>query len=567
MNNLPIIVGYGGINAAGRSIFDFAHKRMVYDSLSRSDQKETIKSLAALTGNNDVKFNLENSLIRKIDNNFFKKNSLRDPAMSAHAGGQLPSPFDPSTTYNARQHPRALAMTILAVSDAIKSIGIEWDEITKKVSLEKISCISGCAVAQADKFGMGGMFQASLSGSRITSKHLAMSLGEMSADFAHSYVLGSMGVTGNHTGACATFQYNLRLGIDLIASGHSKICLVGAAESGLVPEVYEAFAATKGLAEDNNLIELQKSLGEAYKEVNYRKACRPFGENVGMSLGEAAQFIVLMSHDLALELGCNIHGAALSSHIHADGYKKSISGPGAGNYLTVGKIFNDISNSFGHQALQKTIFHAHGTGTPQNRITESHVISNLAKTFKIKQMPLVAIKSYLGHSLAAAGGDQIISMMGSWNTGLLPGIKTIPAIADNVYKDNIDFCLEDRLIDDISIDFAILNAKGFGGNNGTALVMSPNKTFDTLSSMSAKKSLKEYLKNNEEVQKRLLKERKEVVNKPPIARYIFGKNVIDGEEDIKFDNKSLYVSKINQHISIESQLPYKKIFKKDDKKE
>jgi len=64
-----------------------------------------------------------------------------------------------------------------------------------------------------------------------------------------------------------------------------------------------------------------------------------------------------------------------------------------------------------------------------------------------------------------------------------------------------------------------------------------------------------------------LKERKEVVNKPPIARYIFGKNVIDGEEDIKFDNKSLYVSKINKHISIESQLPYKKIFKKNDKKE
>ena len=58
------------------------------------------------------------------------------------------------------------------------------------------------------------------------------------------------------------FQYNLSMGIDLINSGQSKICFVGAAESGLVPEVYEGFAAAKGLAEDKNLINLQTQLGE-----------------------------------------------------------------------------------------------------------------------------------------------------------------------------------------------------------------------------------------------------------------------------------------------------------------
>ena len=165
-----------------------------------------------------------------------------------------------------------------------------------------------------------------------------MSLGEMSADFVHAYVLGSMGVTGNHTGACATFQYNLSMGIDLINSGQAKICFVGAAESGLVPEVYEGFAAAKGLAEDKNLINLQAQLGENTEEVNYQKACRPFGENVGMSIGESAQFVVLMADDLALELGCNIYGAALSSHINADGYKKSIPVRVRANYITIGRV-------------------------------------------------------------------------------------------------------------------------------------------------------------------------------------------------------------------------------------
>jgi hypothetical protein len=33
---------------------------------------------------------------------------------------------------------------------------------------------------------------------------------------------------------------------------------VGAAESGIVPEIYEAFSATKGLAEDENLMKVTR---------------------------------------------------------------------------------------------------------------------------------------------------------------------------------------------------------------------------------------------------------------------------------------------------------------------
>ena len=80
-------------------------------------------------------------------------------------------------------------------------------EHSSKSFSRKISCVSGCAISTGDKFGMGGLFQANLLGSRTSSKHLAFSLGEMSADFVHAYVLGSMGATGNYMGACATFQY------------------------------------------------------------------------------------------------------------------------------------------------------------------------------------------------------------------------------------------------------------------------------------------------------------------------------------------------------------------------
>jgi len=54
-------------------------------------------------------------------------------------------------------------------------------------------------------------------------------------------------------------------------------------------------------------------------------------------MGEASQWIVLTSDDLALKLGAQIHGAVAGVFVNADGHKKSISAPGIGNYITLAK--------------------------------------------------------------------------------------------------------------------------------------------------------------------------------------------------------------------------------------
>ncbi len=557
MASLPLIVGYGGINAAGRSIFDLGYNRILFEKIGLLEQQEVLASLGHLMGTSDQETIINKTLMREIDQDFFQLNNFRNPILPSSAGGQLPSGFNPADTYNARQHPRSLAMTVFGVSDALKSLGMPWEEIIQRVPREKIGCISGCAVAQADKYGMGGMFQSALSGSRVTSKHMAMSLGEMSADFAHAYVLGSMGITGNFVGACATFQYNLKVGISMIQSGEALICVVGAAESGIVPEIYEAFAATKGLAEDSNLMALQERLGEDSSTPNYRKICRPFGENIGMSLGESAQFVVLMADELAIELGLEIHGAALSSHIHADGFKKSISGPGAGNYLTMGKALKQVQQYFGQDALNKTFVHAHGTSTPQNRESESHIISSLAKAMKIRALPVTAIKSYLGHSLAAAGGDQMINALGSWNHLKIPGITTTPALAENVSSDNVNYLLDHLEFEQGAFDFAILNAKGFGGNNGTALVASPQKTLNLLQVKYSKKELQKYEQANAGIKAALALEKKMILEGSTKSRYLFGEGVLDGMVDFEFNDQAIINKKTGEKFSLEATLPYK----------
>ena len=41
--------------------------------------------------------------------------------------------------------------------------------------------------------------------------------------------------------------------------------------------------------------------------------------------------------ELAMELGATVYGAATDVFVNADGHKKSISGPGVGNYITMAK--------------------------------------------------------------------------------------------------------------------------------------------------------------------------------------------------------------------------------------
>ena len=71
MSALPLIVGYGGISAAGRSIFDLAFKRMLFEELNSHDQNEVITSLGHLMNSSDREQILSKSLMRAIDKDFF----------------------------------------------------------------------------------------------------------------------------------------------------------------------------------------------------------------------------------------------------------------------------------------------------------------------------------------------------------------------------------------------------------------------------------------------------------------------------------------------------------------
>jgi acetoacetyl-[acyl-carrier protein] synthase len=290
----------------------------------------------------------------------------------------------------------------------------------------------------------------------------------MPADFINAYVLGSVGSTGLNMGACATFHYNLRQAVHDIKAGRARVAIVGGAEAPIVPDAMEGYITMGALGMDEDLRKLDGLSGAP----DLRRACRPFGDNVGFTISEGAQFTILMDDELAVELGAEVYGAVPDVYINADGHKKSISAPGVGNYITVAKAVGLASTLLG-SLDGRSFIHAHGTGTPANRVSESHIFNETAKAFGIQNWPVAAIKCYLGHSIGASGGDQLMSALGTWQYGIIPGIGTIDKAADDVFDSNLTISPEHKQVDKDSLDVALLNAKGFGGNNATAVVLSP----------------------------------------------------------------------------------------------
>jgi acetoacetyl-[acyl-carrier protein] synthase len=615
MSSLPVIVGFGGFNAAGRSSFHHAYKRMVIESLPASECQNTMLGLAtmmklvrfeagsyidtkeqSLTAEEVIgRFSeqiFNSTLIRKIEKSHFdvdavhwqknitmrssdkqgicfdlSRKQLPDPLPAnwqisdidkdnvkieiigevefkadsyrecpVKVAGQLPSGFNPGDHYNARFHPRALQMAIMGASDAIRSLGMEWKTVVDAVKPDEIGVYASNTMSQLDENGFGGMLQSRLKGGRVSTKQCPLGLNTMPADFVNAYVLGSVGHTSGVVGACASFLYNLRAAIKDINNGERRVAVVGNAEAPILPEIIDGYGTMGALASEDNLKRLDKT-----DTVDDRRASRPFGENCGFTIAESTQYVVLMDDALALELGADIHGAVSDVFINADGYKKSISAPGPGNYITMAKAVSAARAIVGDESLRERSFiQAHGSSTPANRVTESRIFHEIATVFDIQNWPVTAAKAYLGHPLSPASAEQLMVSLGVFKHGLIPGIKTIDKVADDVFDERLNISLTDINKGAGNVDVAFLNSKGFGGNNATATVLSPQVVNNMLAKRYSKQEIAAYESRREQVRKKANAYDTAATQGNFDTIYHFGKELID-ENDIQMTDKEMRI--------------------------
>lgn len=323
---------------------------------------------------------------------------------------------------------RSSLLGILAADEAIRQA-----KLTHKDSL-RIAFVSGITV--------GGMDQAELMyrdflANDTKNNYLELndcgSCTEQIADYFGLFEKVSTIVT-----ACSSSANAIMMGADLIREGRADVVVAGGTEC-LSRYHVNGF---------NTLMILDKEL------------CKPFDrDRAGINLGEGAGYLVLESAEMAEKRGVSPIGKISGYYNACDAYHQTASSPnGEGAYLAM----KGAVESSGLKPEDIDYINAHGTGTPNNDLTEGIAVMRL---FGEKVPPLASLKSYTGHTTSAAGSlEAVISLL---------------ALEQNFMPVNMNFRhkIEEHHFMPVTdptpvrpLRHILSNSFGFGGNNSAVVI-------------------------------------------------------------------------------------------------
>lgn len=189
-------------------------------------------------------------------------------------------------------------------------------------------------------------------------------------------------------------------------------------------------------------------------------ACRPFDKGrQGLSLGEAAAFLLLEPEAAARARGAQIHGFVTGWGLAADAHHMTAPHPeGLGAARAMQLALRDA----GLEPAAIDYVNAHGTATPANDKAESLALKTV---FGERPVPVSSTKGITGHTLGAAGAIEAVFSL------LAIGESFLPANVGVLEQDpECPVALVTGGSTPGRVRKVISNSFGFGGNN-TALVL------------------------------------------------------------------------------------------------
>ncbi len=187
------------------------------------------------------------------------------------------------------------------------------------------------------------------------------------------------------------------------------------------------------------------------------KPCRPFdATRSGLNLGEGAAYLVLESAESAKRRGIAPQ-ALLSGYGNAcDAFHQTASSPdGEGAY----RAMKEALALAGLQPSDIDYINAHGTGTPNNDVSESQAMMRL-----FGQVPPVSsTKPFTGHTTSASGSIEAVFCILALQHGFLPVNLNWSQAMDNGI---VPVAKPEKK----ALKHVLCNAFGFGGNDSSLLL-------------------------------------------------------------------------------------------------
>ena len=326
---------------------------------------------------------------------------------------------------------RTTLMGMLAVRQALEDAGIPCDAVKEKPL--RLVLISGTTVAgmdiTEDLFDQFSHSDAALQCLRYHSAGASTRLIAEYFDIFAEYTTIST--------ACSSAANALMLGARMLTAGEADVVVAGGAEA----------------------LSLFHLNGFRSLMILDHEPCRPFdATRAGLNLGEGAAFLVMETEESATRRGVTPHAYLTGYGNACDAFHQTASSDnGEGAYLAM----TEALQMAGLKPSDIQYVNAHGTGTPNNDLSESMA---LRRVFG-ENMPLISsTKSYTGHTTSASGSiESVICLLAlqhqfvpanlGWSQAIDGGI--VPTMGE-------DHC---------HLQHVVCNSFGFGGND-TSLVFS-----------------------------------------------------------------------------------------------
>ncbi len=250
----------------------------------------------------------------------------------------------------------------------------------------------------------------------------------------------------NMAAACAAGVYSMFEALHFLRRGDVDAVVAGGAESAVLPLAFISMARTGALSKRND---------------DPQTASRPFDKDRdGFVFGEGAGILVLETLEHAQGRGARILAELCGASITADAYH--VSAPEPSGESARRAIVGAITDA-GLRPDEIDYVCAHGTGTPANDSTETHVLK-LALGEHAYRIPVSSVKSMIGHLLGAAGALSAVATVKALETGCVP-----PTINQFTADPECDLDYVPWKARQVPIRSAIVNGFGFGGQNSVAV--------------------------------------------------------------------------------------------------
>ncbi len=254
---------------------------------------------------------------------------------------------------------------------------------------------------------------------------------------SHSEVIGwRLGLGGPRETvvmACASGAASIAFGADLIRSGATPLALAGGVDA-ITRICFMGFNALKLLDPE---------------------PCRPFDRGRrGMSIGEAAAFLVLEDAEHCRSRGGRALGQLLGAGVTTDAHHVTAPHPEGEGMI---RAMREALAAAGRAPGDIGYVNAHGTGTPQNDRVEALA---MARVFGEGRVLVSSTKSLVGHTMAAAGSVEAAATLLSLQHGLIPPTANLRDPDPDVPFD----CVA-QTARPVAVDAALSNSFGFGGQN------------------------------------------------------------------------------------------------------